>query len=100
MNRGFKDIFLIIFPLTAILFGALLYFLNLKALGPQGVWLAVSLGFACGLVFGVGVGYFARTMEYSFDIDPTVDMQTRMQLLLLEMGYQLDNQFKKVMTFV
>lgn len=100
MGRGFKDIFLIVFPLTAALFGGMTYFLlNLKTLGMEGVWMAVGLGFACGLVFGVGVGYFVRSMEYSFDIDPMVDISTRLQLLLLEMGYRLGHQFKKVITF-
>lgn len=98
--RSFKDIFMVVFPLTALLFGGMLYFLlNLKTLGPHGMWMAIGLGFACGVVFGVGVGYFVRSLEFTFEIDPSVDISTRLQLLLLEMGYRLDNQFQKVITF-
>lgn len=100
MRRNFKEIFMVVFPLTAMLFGGMTYFLlNLKSLGPHGMMMAGGLGFACGIVFGVGVGYFVRSLEYGFDIDPSVDIITRLQLLLLEMGYRLDNQFQKIITF-
>lgn len=100
MGRGFKDIFMVVFSLTGMLFGALTYFLlNLDTLGGNGLWIALGLGVACGLTFGIAVGYFVRSMEFTFNIDPSVDIFTRMQLLLLEMGYKLDNQFKKVITF-
>lgn len=100
MGRSFKDIFLIVFPLTGLLFGALTYYLlNLKSLGPQGMYMAVALGFACGIVFGVGIGYFVRSSEVTLPVDQSVDIFTRMQLLLGGMGYRLDNQFQKVITF-
>lgn len=98
--RSFKDIFILVFPLTAVLFGAMTYFLlNLKTLGEQGVWMAVGLGFACGVVFGVGVGYFVRSLDFKFEVDPSVDIFTRLQVLLLDMGYRLESQFQKVITF-
>lgn len=100
MQRKFSDIFLIVFPLTALVFGAMTYFLlGLKVHGTHGLYMAVGLGFMCGIVFGVGVGYFVRSLEYEFDIDPSVDIATRLQLVLLEMGYRIDSQFKKVITF-
>ena len=100
MKRKFTDIFLIIFPLTALVFGTMTYFLlNFKSQGQQGLWMAGGLGMMCGVVFGVGVGYFVRSLEYDFDIDPSIDISARLQLLLLEMGYRVDNQFQKVITF-
>ncbi|NDE89841.1 MAG: hypothetical protein EB059_01675 [Alphaproteobacteria bacterium] len=100
MKRKFGDIFFVVFPLTAILFGALTYFLlNFKSLGPHGMMMALGLGVMCGMVFGIGVGYFVRSLEYAFDIDPSVDISTRLQLLLIGMGYRIDNQFQKIMTF-
>jgi NhaP-type Na+/H+ or K+/H+ antiporter len=100
LNRSFKDIFVLVFPLTGLLFGAMTYFLlNLKTLGPQGLWMAIGLGFACGMVFGIGVGYFVRSLEITFEVDPTIDLHTRLQLILLDMGYRLGDQFQKVITF-
>lgn len=100
MRRGFTEIFLLIFPTTALLFGALVYFLmKLDTLGMNGLLMAMGLGIACGLVFGIGVGYFARGMEFAFPVDPSVDVHTRMQLVLLDMGYRLDSQFQKIITF-
>ncbi len=100
MGRSFKDIFFVVFPLTGLLFGAMMYYLlNLKTLGEHGLWMAVGLGFACGTVFGIGVGYLVRTNEITFAVDPSVDIFTRLQLLLIGMGYKLDNQFQKVITF-
>ncbi len=101
MKRDFFSIFALIFVLTATLFGCLtFYLLNLKSLGDHGMLVAGGLGFLCGAVFGVGIGYFVRTAAYSFDIDPCVDIDTRLQILLLDMGYRLENRFKKVMTFI
>ncbi|MBI3418768.1 MAG: hypothetical protein HY053_01350 [Proteobacteria bacterium] len=100
MTRSFKDIFLIVFPLTALLFGGMTYYLlNLKTLGSHGLWMAVGLGFGCGAVFGTGIGYFVRSFEFDFDIDPSVDIDTRLQLLMLEMGYRLEDRMKKVVIF-
>lgn len=100
MNRSFKEIFLIVFPLTGVAFGALVYFLmRFNTLGEKGIMMASILGLACGIVFGIGTGYFVRSLEYDFDIDPSVDIHTRLQLLLVEMGYRLDNQFQKIITF-
>jgi hypothetical protein len=91
---------MLIFPTTALLFGAMIYYLmKLDTLGTNGLIMAIGLGLATGLTFGIGVGYFARGMEISFAFDPSVDIHMRMQLLLLEMGYRLDNQFQKIMTF-
>lgn len=98
--RSFKDIFFIIFPLTALAFGGLTYYLlKLQLLGPQGLWVAVGLGFGCGMVFGIGVGYFVRGIEFSFEVDSSIDINTRLQLMLLEMGYRLEDRFQKVMVF-
>lgn len=98
--RSFKDIFLIVFPLTAVVFGGMVYYLlRFHTLGEKGLMMAGGLGLACGLVFGIGVGYYARSLEIDFEIDPSVDICTRLQLLLLEMGYRLDNQFQRVITF-
>ena len=98
--RSFKDIFFMVFPLTAALFGGMTYFLlNLHSLGTKGVMTAAGLGFACGIVFGVGVGYFVRSLIFQFNLDPSVDIYTRLQLILLEMGYRLDNKFQKIVTF-
>lgn len=99
--RSFKDIFFIVFPLTALVFGGLLYFLfDLDARGSSGMMLAVGLGFGCGAVFGIGIGYFVRSLDFTFEVDPSVDIVTRLQLMLGEMGYRLDNQFQKIITFV
>jgi hypothetical protein len=100
MKRKFSGIFLIIFPLTALLFGVMTYFLlNFKSHGQHGVAMACGLGVMCGMVFGIGVGYFVRSLEYDFDIDPSIDISTRLQLMLSEMGYRVDNQFQKIITF-
>lgn len=100
MNRSFKDIFLVVFPLTAITFSGLVYLLmRFHTLGEKGVFMAAILGVALGLVFGIGVGTFVRSLEVSFPVDPSVDIYTRLQLMLLEMGYRLDNQFQKIVTF-
>ena len=100
MRRSFAEIFLLIFPTTSLLFGAMVYYmLKLDTLGMNGLLMAVGLGLGTGLVFGIGIGYFARGMEFAFAVDPTTDVHTRMQLILLEMGYRLDNQFQKIMTF-
>ncbi len=100
MGRSFKDIFLIVFPLTGLLFGGLLYYLlNLKSMGAPGMQTAAGLGLACGLVFGVGIGYLVRTNEVTLPVDASVDVYTRLQLILLQMGYRLDTQFQKVVTF-
>ena len=61
--------------------------------------MAVGLGFMCGMVFGTGIGYLVRSTEVEVPVDPSVDIFTRLQLLLLSMGYRLDNQFQKVITF-
>ncbi len=100
MKRNFGEIFLVVFPLTGLVFGTLIYFLwNLNAHGTNGLLMASSLGLGCGLVFGFGVGFFVRSLEYQFTVDPSVDIATRLQLLLLNMGYRADNAFKKVMLF-
>ena len=100
MRRGFTEIFLLIFPTTALVFGVLVYFLmHLDTIGLNGLMMAIGLGIACGLTFGIGVGYFARGMEFSFPTDPTADMTMRLQLALLDMGYRLDHQFQKIITF-
>jgi hypothetical protein len=100
VGRSFKDIFLLVFPLTGLLFGGMLYYLfNLNQSGTSGLMMAVALGFACGIVFGVGIGYLVRSNEIELPMDPSVDIFTRLQLLLLSMGYRLDNQFQKVITF-
>jgi hypothetical protein len=100
MRRTFKDIFLLIFPLTGLMFGGMTYFLlKFHTLGMQGIYMAVGLGFGCGIVFGIGIGYMVRSTEISFDIDPSIDIQTRLQLLLLEMGYRMGERFQKVIIF-
>lgn len=100
MRRTFAEIFLLIFPSTALLFGGLVYYLmRLGTQGTHGLVVAASLGIGCGLVFGIGIGYFARGMELSLPIDPSVDVHTRLQLMLLDMGYRMDNQFQKIITF-
>ena len=100
MKRNFGDIFLVVFPLTGLVFGALIYFLwNLKAQGNHGLLLAGGLGLGCGMVFGLFVGFFVRSLEYQFTVDPSIDIATRLQLLLLNMGYRADNAFKKVLLF-
>jgi hypothetical protein len=101
MSRGFKDIFLVVFPLTALLFGVMTYFLlQLNTLGSKGFMMALGLGFSCGIVFGCGVGYYVRTLEFDFEVDHQhTDVYTRLQLTLLEMGYRLDNHFQRVITF-
>ncbi|HVY12981.1 MAG TPA: hypothetical protein VHB73_05390 [Alphaproteobacteria bacterium] len=100
MGRSFKDIFLLVFPLTGLPFGVLTYYLlHFQTLGERGLWMAVGLGVACGLVFGIGIAYFVRSSEITVAVDPSIDVYTRIQLLLLRMGYRLDNQFQKVVTF-
>lgn len=100
MKRRFSDIFLVVFPLTGLMFGALIYVLwNLKAQGTHGIMVAGGLGAACGLVFGIGVGLFVRSLSYEFNVDPSIDIATRIQLLLHSMGYRPENQFKKVLLF-
>lgn len=100
MRRSFAEIFLLIFPTTALMFGGLVYYLmRLNTLGTQGLVMASGLGIGCGLVFGIGVGYFARGLEITLPIDPSVDVHTRLQLMLLDMGYRIDNQFQKIITF-
>ena len=100
MKRKFTDIFFVVFPLTGLVFGALIYFLwHLKSQGQHGMMMAGGFGVAIGIVFGMGVGFFVRSLAYEFAVDPSVDIVTRLQLLLLEMGYRVENQFKKVMLF-
>ena len=100
VKRSFETIFIRVFPLTGMLFGALTYYLlNLQMLGERGTLLAVMMGFTCGMVFGVATGYFVRSDLYEFEVDPSVDIFTRLQLQLINMGYRLEHQFKKVITF-
>jgi NhaP-type Na+/H+ or K+/H+ antiporter len=100
MGRSFRDIFLLVFPLTGLLFGGMTYYLlNMKVLGMNGLLMAVGLGFACGLVFGIGIGYLVRSYEITVNIDPKVDIYTRLQLLLGQMGYRLGDQFQRVVIF-
>ena len=100
MKRKFADIFLIVFPLTGIMFGVLVYFLwNLKAQGLHGLTTAAALGTGCGLVFGCFVGFFVRSMHYQFAIDPSVDISTRLHLMLHSMGYRPDSQMQKILLF-
>jgi hypothetical protein len=100
LRRSFTDIFLLIFPLTGLMFGGMTYFLlKFHTLGVQGIYLAVGLGFGCGMVFGIGIGYMVRSAEVSLEIDPSVDIQTRLQLILLEMGYRMGERFQKVIIF-
>lgn len=91
--RSFKDIFLLLFPLTTFVVGALAYSL-LHSL----VFASVAGG-GCGLVVGGMAGYYGRSFEFVFDFDPSINIYTQLQLLLLEMGYRLDNQFQRVITF-
>jgi hypothetical protein len=100
MGRSFKDIFIVVFPLTGALFGVLVYFLlRLGTIGPNGMTTAAGLGFICGMVFGIGVGYFVRSLDYSFDIDPSINIAPRLQTLIMGMGYRYDTQLEKIMTF-
>ncbi len=100
MKRNFSDIFLLVGSLTGLVFGTLIYFLwDLKSQGSHGLMLAGALGLGCGLVFGLGVGFFVRSLEYQFTLDPSVDITTRLQLLLSTMGYRSDNQFRKILLF-
>jgi hypothetical protein len=100
MRRSFRDIFIVIFPMTALLFGGMTYvLLRLHALGIDGMLMAIGLGFGCGMVFGIGVGYLARSVEVTMQFDPSVDFFARLQLFLQEMGYRPENQFQKVITF-
>ncbi len=100
MRRSFVEIFLLVFPSTALVFGGLLYFLmHLNTFGLNGLLFAMGMGIACGLVFGIGIGYFARGGELSFAIESAKDAQTQLQIALLQMGYRIDNQFQRIMLF-
>lgn len=94
------------FPLTGLLFGVLIYYLphllpfvTHPEPNPNSIWVAIGLGFFCGTVFGVGLGYLVRTTEVVIPVDPSVDMYTRLQLLLADMGYRLGDRFQKVVIF-
>jgi uncharacterized protein YneF (UPF0154 family) len=100
MKRQFTDVFFVVMPLTALMFGAIIYFFSsLKAHGHQGIVLACMLGATSGIVFGIIFGYFVRSLEYDFNVDPKVAIAPRLQMLMMDMGYRMENQFSKVMTF-
>ena len=98
MRRSFLDVFLLVLPLAGLTFGLLVYALMLHR-HEDGVGLSVALGLICGTVFGVGAGYFVRTLEYVADVEASGDMSLRIEMALVEMGYRLEHRYQKVVTF-
>ena len=100
MGRTFIQIFASVFLSAGLVFGGLTFTLmRLHTYGAAGLAVAAGLGVLCGTLFGVLVGYYARTLRYEFECDASVDIPLRLELLLKRMGYQLETRFQKVITF-
>ncbi|RTL65404.1 MAG: hypothetical protein EKK41_20180 [Hyphomicrobiales bacterium] len=98
MLNSFFQIVWLVLPTTGLTFGGILYGLMLHR-HPKGMILAFVLGLLCGLIFGVGIGYFCRRVEHEVRVDSVGVLGRQIAMVLQRMGYSQEHVFNKVVTY-